>query len=54
MELKAALGTLRSGAVTSVAADAADMATMICAAALARPASIGAHQRLDQPATLAS
>jgi len=53
-ELKAALGTLRSGAVSSVAADAADMATMICAAALARPASIGAHQRLDEPATLAS
>jgi len=53
-ELKEAVAKLRSGAVSSVAADAADMATMICAAALARPASIGAHQRLDQPATLAS
>ena len=48
-EIKAALATLRSGAVSSVAADAADMASMICAAALARPASIGAHQRLDEP-----
>jgi L-aspartate oxidase len=47
-ELKKALGTLHSGAVSSVAADAADMASMICAAALARPASIGAHQRLDE------
>jgi L-aspartate oxidase len=53
-ELKAALATLRSGAVSSVAADAADMASMICAAALARPASAGAHQRQDEPATLAS
>jgi L-aspartate oxidase len=48
-ELKEALATLRSGAVSSAAADAADMALMICAAALARPASIGAHQRLDEP-----
>jgi L-aspartate oxidase len=53
-ELKEALTTLRSGAVSPVAADAAEMASMICAAALARPASIGAHQRLDQPATIAS
>jgi L-aspartate oxidase len=53
-ELKEALATLRSGAVSAVAADAADMASMICAAALARPASIGAHQRQDEPATLAS
>jgi aspartate oxidase len=30
------------------------MASMICAAALARPASVGAHQRQDQPAALAS
>jgi L-aspartate oxidase len=54
MELKEALTTLRSGAVSPVAADAAEMASMICAAALARPASLGAHQRLDQPATIAS
>src|ERR1700694_1118013 len=47
-ELKDALATLRSGAVSSVAADAADLASMICAAALARPASIGAHQRQDE------
>jgi len=52
--LKDALATLRSGAVSSVAADAAEMASMICAAALARPASIGAHQRQDQPLTIAS
>jgi L-aspartate oxidase len=51
--LKEALMTLRSGAVSSVAADDADLASMICAAALARPASIGAHQRQDQPVTLA-
>jgi L-aspartate oxidase len=51
--LQDALATLRSGAVSSVAADAADMAALICAAALARPASAGAHQRQDQPATLA-
>jgi L-aspartate oxidase len=53
-ELNVALTTLRSGAVSSVAADAADMASMICATALARPASVGAHQRQDEPATLAS
>jgi L-aspartate oxidase len=47
-ELKGALATLRSGAVSAVAADAADMASLICAAALARPVSIGAHQRVDQ------
>jgi succinate dehydrogenase/fumarate reductase flavoprotein subunit len=29
------------------------MASMICAAALARPASIGAHQRLDEPQRIA-
>jgi L-aspartate oxidase len=49
-ELKAALSRLRSGAVSAAAADAAEMASMICAAALARPASIGAHQRQDEPA----
>ena len=52
-ELNAALATLRSGAVSSVAADAADMASMICAAALARPVSIGAHQREDEPDRIA-
>jgi L-aspartate oxidase len=49
-ELKDAIRQLRSGAVSTVAADAADMAMMICAAALARPASIGAHQRQDESA----
>jgi L-aspartate oxidase len=52
--LQDALTTLRSGAVSSVAADAAEMASMICAAALARPASVGAHQRQDAPAAIAS
>ncbi len=52
-ELKAALEILRSGAVSSAAADAADMASMICAAALARPASVGAHQRMDEPQRIA-
>jgi L-aspartate oxidase len=52
-ELKAALATLRQGSVSSVAGDAADMASMICAASLARPASIGAHQRLDEPQRIA-
>jgi L-aspartate oxidase len=44
-----ALHRLHSGAVSSVAADAAEMASMICSAALARPVSLGAHQRLDAP-----
>jgi L-aspartate oxidase len=52
--LQDALTTLRSGAVSSVAADAAEMASMICAAALARPASVGAHQRQDEPTAIAS
>ena len=51
--LKYALTRLRSGAVSAVAADAAEMASMICAAALARPQSIGAHQRSDEPAAIA-
>jgi L-aspartate oxidase len=51
--LNNALRTLRSGAVSSVAADAAEMASMICSAALARPVSVGAHQRLDAPASIA-
>jgi L-aspartate oxidase len=51
--LKNALAPLRSGAVSSVASDAAEMASMICVAALARPASLGAHQRQDEPHTIA-
>ena len=51
--LKAAITRLRSGAVSEVASDAAAMASMICSAALARPASLGAHQRSDEPALLA-
>ncbi|TAN32481.1 FAD-binding protein [bacterium] len=51
--LEDALAGLRSGAVSEVAADAAEMASMVCAAALARPASLGAHQRQDEPARLA-
>jgi L-aspartate oxidase len=51
--LKCALTMLRSGAVSSAAADAADMASMICASALARPHSIVAHQRSDEPAAIA-
>ena len=47
------LRVLRSGAGSASAADAAEMASMICAAALARPRSLGAHQRLDQPAPIA-
>jgi L-aspartate oxidase len=52
--LQDALTTLRTGAVSSVAADAAEMASMICAAALARRVSVGAHQRQDEPAAIAS
>ncbi|HEX3509119.1 MAG TPA: FAD-binding protein, partial [Candidatus Dormibacteraeota bacterium] len=51
--LASALRTLRSGTSSATAADAAEMASMICAAALARPLSLGAHQRLDQPAPIA-
>ncbi len=51
--LKYALTRLRSGAVSSTAFDAAEMASMICASALARPQSIGAHQRSDAPARIA-
>jgi L-aspartate oxidase len=51
--LSYALNRLRSGAVSPVAADAAEMASMICSAALARPVSLGAHQRLDAPASVA-
>jgi L-aspartate oxidase len=51
--LSYAIRRLRSGAVSPVAADAAEMASMICSAALARPVSLGAHQRLDAPAAIA-
>jgi L-aspartate oxidase len=51
--LKYALTRLRSGAVSSTAFDAAEMASMICASALARRQSIGAHQRSDEPAAIA-
>jgi L-aspartate oxidase len=47
------LRVLRSGASSATAADSAEMASMICSAALARPLSLGAHQRLDQPAPIA-
>jgi L-aspartate oxidase len=51
--LEKALRVLRSGASSAAAADAAQMASMICSAALARPLSLGAHQRLDHPAPIA-
>ncbi len=51
--LELALERLRGGSVSSAAADAAEVASMICAAALARPYSLGAHQRLDEPASVA-
>jgi L-aspartate oxidase len=47
------LRILRSGAGSAAAADAAEMASMICSAALARPVSLGAHQRLDEPSPIA-
>jgi L-aspartate oxidase len=51
--LERALRRLRSGTNSAAAADGAEMAAMICFAALARPLSLGAHQRLDQPAPIA-
>src|SRR6185312_15766217 len=45
--LESALASFRLGATSEPAADAVEMATLICAAALARPRSIGAHRRLD-------
>jgi L-aspartate oxidase len=51
--LESAITRLRSGAVSEVASDAAELASMICAAALARPASVGAHQRSDEPMRVA-
>jgi L-aspartate oxidase len=47
--LESAITRLRSGAVSEVASDAAELASMICAAALVRPVSVGAHQRSDEP-----
>jgi L-aspartate oxidase len=51
--LERALRRLRSGSNSAAAADAAEMASMICAAALARPVSLGAHHRLDEAAPIA-
>jgi aspartate oxidase len=51
--LESAITRLRLGAVSEVASDAAELASMICASALARPASVGAHQRSDQPTLMA-
>jgi L-aspartate oxidase len=51
--LRDALRILRSGANSATSDDATEMASMICAAALARSLSLGAHQRLDQPAPIA-
>jgi len=51
--LKRALQLLRSGTNSAGAHDAAELASMICSAALARPLSLGAHQRLDQPTPIA-
>jgi aspartate oxidase len=51
--LEAAISRLRSGAVSEAASDAAELGSMICAAALARTASVGAHQRNDEPTLLA-
>jgi L-aspartate oxidase len=51
--LAGGLRILRSGAISVAAADAAEMASMICSAALARPLSLGAHQRLDEPSPIA-
>jgi aspartate oxidase len=51
--LEAGLAKLRTGGASESAADAVEMASMICAAALARPHSVGAHQRMDKPETIA-
>jgi L-aspartate oxidase len=53
VRLESALRILRSGTNSAAAADAAEMASMICSAALARPLSLGAHQRLDEPSPIA-
>ncbi|HEV2036369.1 MAG TPA: FAD-binding protein [Candidatus Dormibacteraeota bacterium] len=51
--LERALRLLKSGTSSAAADDAADMASMICAAGLARPLSLGAHQMLDETARIA-
>jgi L-aspartate oxidase len=51
--LEQALLRLRGGATSGSAADAAQLASMICSAALARRHSLGAHQRLDEPVPIA-
>ena len=51
--LERALRVLQSGTNSATAADAAETASMICSAALGRPLSLGAHQRLDEPAPIA-
>jgi L-aspartate oxidase len=51
--LASALATLAAGTTSGAAADAASLAAMICGAALARPRSVGAHYRADEPAPLA-
>jgi L-aspartate oxidase len=48
--LESALDKLRSGTISEGAADAAEVAAMVCSAALARTRSLGAHQRLDDAA----
>jgi len=53
VDLESALARLQRGAVSSAGTDAAEVATMICAAALKRARSVGSHQRLDEPATIA-
>jgi len=52
--LAGALERLSKGANSAETSDAVDMASMICGAALARTHSLGAHQRLDEPARIAS
>ncbi|HYM66037.1 MAG TPA: FAD-binding protein [Patescibacteria group bacterium] len=52
-DLERALDKLRSGGVSEVAADAVQMASLICEAALARPRSLGAHQRGDDAIRIA-
>jgi aspartate oxidase len=51
--LESAIARLRSGAVSEVASDAAELASLICGAALLRTASVGAHLRSDQPTLIA-
>lgn len=51
--LESALIRLGSGSTSGSAANAAELASMICSAALARAHSLGAHQRLDEPRPIA-